>query len=124
MVISKAPSRLSPKAMKRAEMNALTHGLLRRVTIPTGPSMAVGARPSLVDRTRKVGEWGGGGGKAGGREHGGEAEAESHGEKREEPFGGRGRGGRLGGRWLRRGRPRFGVPGGNHDCRRRGGRTG
>src|ERR1019366_8554295 len=33
-------------------------------------------------------------GEDAGREDGGEAEAESHGEKREEPFGGRGRGGR------------------------------
>src|ERR1035438_2052363 len=41
MVISKAPSRLNPKAMKRAEMNALTHGLLPRVTMPNGPRMAV-----------------------------------------------------------------------------------
>jgi hypothetical protein len=44
-VISKAPSRLNPKAMKRAEMKALTHGLLPRVTMPNGPRMAVVARP-------------------------------------------------------------------------------
>ena len=46
IVISNAPSRLRPKAMKRAEMNALTQGLDPRVTMPNGHRMAVVAKPS------------------------------------------------------------------------------
>ena len=36
MVISKAPRRLRPKAMKRAEMKPLTHGLDPSATTPNG----------------------------------------------------------------------------------------
>ena len=51
IVISKAPSRLSPKAMKSAEMNAFTHGLEPRVTMPNGPRSAVVASPSPENNT-------------------------------------------------------------------------
>ena len=51
MVISKAPSRLRPKAMKSAEMKPLTHGLDPRVTMPNGPRIAVVARPRPENST-------------------------------------------------------------------------
>src|ERR1035438_2173475 len=46
MVISKAPSRLNPKAMNNTEMNPLTHGLAPRFFTPAGPSSKVVTRPS------------------------------------------------------------------------------
>ena len=45
MVISKAPKRLNPKAMKRIEMKALTHRFDPNCTIPKGPSAAVMSSP-------------------------------------------------------------------------------
>src|SRR4051794_3765804 len=51
MVISKAPSKLRPKAMNSAEMKPLTHGLDPSVTMPNGPRMAVVARPSPENST-------------------------------------------------------------------------
>ena len=41
MVISKAPSRLSPKAKKTPAMNPLTQGFEPNCTTPNGPRMAV-----------------------------------------------------------------------------------
>jgi len=51
MVISNAPSRLSPKAMNRAEMKPFTQGLEPSCLTPTGPSSAVTSSPSPEKRT-------------------------------------------------------------------------
>ena len=51
MVISNAPSRLSPNARNSAAMNPLTHGLEPSCTTPNGPSMAVVSRPSPENST-------------------------------------------------------------------------
>ncbi len=45
MVISKAPSRLIPKAMNSAAMKPLTHRLDPSCTMPNGPRAAVMASP-------------------------------------------------------------------------------
>src|ERR1043166_8563572 len=51
MVISKAPSRLKPKATKSSVMNPLTQGLEPSVTIPNGPRMRRAARPRPLKST-------------------------------------------------------------------------
>ena len=51
MVISNAPSRLSPNARNNAAMNPFTHGLEPSCTTPNGPRMAVVSRPSPENST-------------------------------------------------------------------------
>src|ERR1039457_5364795 len=51
MVISKAPSRLSEKAMNRTVMKPFTQGLEPSCLTPTGPSSRVASRPRSEKRT-------------------------------------------------------------------------
>src|ERR1017187_6673055 len=51
IAISKAPSRLSPKAMNRTVMKPLTQGLEPSCLTPTGPSSRVARRPREEKRT-------------------------------------------------------------------------
>ena len=51
MVISKAPSRLSPKTKNTSAMKPLTHGFEPSCTTPNGPSSAVAARPRPENNT-------------------------------------------------------------------------
>ena len=132
MVISKAPSRLRPKAMKSAAMKPLTQGLEPSVTMPKGPRIAVVASPSAGEEdddseaederlhdalpaaaglaVEEVGHRDRDHGEDARREDGGEAEAEGHGEEADQALR-RARGGCAG----RRGRWRFRVTGGDDD---------
>src|SRR5580704_7005565 len=51
MVISNAPSRLSPNAMNSAEMKPFTQGFEPNCLTPTGPSTAVTSSPIPENRT-------------------------------------------------------------------------
>ena len=50
-VISKAPSRLNPKAMNSAAINPFTHGFEPSSTIPNGPRIAVNSSPNPENST-------------------------------------------------------------------------
>jgi len=57
IVISKAPSRLRPKARNTRATKAFTHTLEPSSTTPNGPRMAVAARPSAENSTTTAVPW-------------------------------------------------------------------